>query len=58
MMSGRLVLKERFPCEKGGEHEFDEYDSDGGLRAEFGHCWKCRCWINTRTGKNETRKDR
>jgi len=50
-----IEQKSNFPCEEGGNHEFDQFDFDSGDGAEYGHCAKCGCWIDTDTGRNETR---
>ena len=38
------------------DHEFDMFDYDSGDNAEYGHCSKCGCWIDTFTGENETER--
>ncbi len=46
--------KSFFECSKGGTHEFDQFDYDGGTEEEYGHCIKCGQWISTYNGRNET----
>jgi hypothetical protein len=47
--------RSQFDCAKGGKHVFDMFDFDSGDDSEYGHCVKCGCWIDTDTGKNETK---